>query len=98
MPAGRQVLHLLLSDVELHAVLVGSGYSGDRDRHYLAAEYVSLLQEHVGDLAAGGVDDEALNLPDVPVGGMDGLAAAHADLSGGQGVVGDRRRVREPAR
>jgi hypothetical protein len=44
-----------------------------------------------------GVDDEALNLPDVPVGGMDGLAAAHADLSGGQGVVGDRRRVREPA-
>jgi hypothetical protein len=29
------------------------------------------------------------------VGGMDVLAAAHAYLSGGKGVVGDRRRVRE---
>ena len=45
MPAGRQVLHLLPGDVELDAVLVDSGHGADRDRHYLAAEHVSLLEE-----------------------------------------------------
>ena len=91
MPAGRQVLHLLPGDAELDAVLADSRHGADRDRHYLAAEHVSLLQEHVGDLVAAGVDDEPLDLPDVAVGGMDVLAAAYSYLSGGKGVVGDGR-------
>jgi hypothetical protein len=89
MPAGRQVLHLLPGDVELDAVLADSRYGADRDRHYLAAEHMSLLEEHVGDLMAAGVDDEPLDLPDVAVGGMDVFAAVHSHLSGGKGVVGD---------
>src|SRR5580658_10160034 len=97
MPAGRQVLDLLLGDAEIDAVLAGSRYGADRDRHYLAAEHVSLLEEHMGDLMAGGVDDDPLDLPDVAVGGMDVLTAAHARLAGGKGVVGNRRGVREPA-
>jgi hypothetical protein len=41
---------------------------------------------------ASGVDAEPLELQDVAVGGMDVLAAAHAHLSEGKGVNGDRRR------
>jgi hypothetical protein len=84
MPAGRQVLDLLLGDAEIDAVLAGSRYGADRDRHYLAAEHVSLLEEHMGDLMAGGVDDDPLDLPDGAVGGMDVLTGAHARLAGGR--------------
>lgn len=55
MPAGRQVLHLLLGDVELKAVLVDSGHGTERDRYDLAAQHVSLFDEDVGDLVAAGV-------------------------------------------
>src|SRR5271166_3337852 len=48
MPTGRQVLHLLPGDAELDAVLVDRRHGADRDRHYLPAEHVSLLEEHVG--------------------------------------------------
>ena len=52
IPGGlSQVRHLLLGGIELDAVLVDSRHGADRDRHYLAAEHVSLL-EHVGDLVA----------------------------------------------
>src|SRR5271163_947362 len=95
MPAGRQVLDLLLGNAELDAVLADSGHGADRDRHYLAAEHVSLLEEHVGDLVAAGVDDEPLDLADAAVAGMDVLAAAHSYLPGGKGVVGDGRGTRE---
>lgn len=45
----------------------------------------------MGDLVAAGVDDEPLDLPDVAVGGVDVIAAAHSYLSGGKGVVGGGR-------
>jgi hypothetical protein len=66
MPAGRQVLDLLLGDAELDAVLADSGHGADRDRHYLTAEHVSLLEQHVGDLMAIGVDDEPWICPMLP--------------------------------
>jgi hypothetical protein len=56
----------------------------------LAAEHVSLLEEHVGDLVAAGIDDEPLDLPDPAVGGMDVITAAHSHLSGGKSVIGGR--------
>jgi len=90
-----QVLYLLLGDVELDAILVDSGHGANRDRHALTGEHMSLLEEHVGDLVAAGVDNEPLDLPDVTVGGVDVIAAAHSYLSGGKGVVGDGRGVRE---
>lgn len=54
--------------------------SADRDRHYLAAEHVSLLEQHVDDLVAAEVDDYPLDLPDVAAGGMEMFAAAHSYL------------------
>jgi hypothetical protein len=35
-------------------------------------------------LVAAGVDDEPMDLPDVAVGGVDVIAAAHSYLSGGR--------------
>ena len=43
MPTGRPVLHLLLGDVELDAVLAGSRHGADRDRHYLAADMNAVI-------------------------------------------------------
>ncbi len=70
---GWQVLHVLLGDVELDAVL-DVGHSADRDGHFSAAPQMPLLQEHVGYVLVGRVDDESLDSPDVAVGGMDVLA------------------------
>jgi hypothetical protein len=47
---GRQVLYMLPGDVELDTVLADVSHGADRDRHDLAAEHVSLLEEHVGAL------------------------------------------------
>jgi hypothetical protein len=63
--------------LSLDAILVDCRHDADRDRHYLAAEHVSLLEQHVGDLVAAGVNDEPLDLPDVAVGGVEIFAAAH---------------------
>jgi len=74
---GRQVLHVLPGDLELDAV-VGAGHRRDRDGYFLAAPQVSLLEEHVGHVTAAGVDDEALDLADVPVSGLDVITAAES--------------------
>ena len=80
----RQVLHLLLRDTELDTV-IDPGHGADRDGDFLAAPQVTLLQQHVGHVVVGGVDDQALDSPDVAVGGMDVLAAA--DLHFVQGTL-----------
>ena len=62
-----------------------------------AAEHVSLLEEHVGDLAARGVDDEPPESARYHRRCMDVSVAAHRYLSGGTGVVvGDRRGSASP--
>ena len=88
MPTGWQVLHLLPGDAELDAALVDSRHGADRDRHDLTSEHVSLLEEHVGDVVAAGVEDEPLDLSDVAVGGMDVTAAAHKPVPLSQRVAG----------
>lgn len=89
---GRRVPHLLLGEVEpgtvvvglLNGVVVDLGDGADRDGYFLAAEQVPLLQQHVGHVAAAGVDDQPLDLPDGAVGGVDALAAAHGYLAQGK--------------
>jgi hypothetical protein len=68
---GRQALYLLLGDVELDTVLADPHHGADRHSHFLAAKHVPLPEGHVGHLVVSGVDDEAADLPDVAVGGMD---------------------------
>jgi uncharacterized repeat protein (TIGR01451 family) len=87
----RQVLDVLLGDLELYAV-GGAGHRADRDGYLLAAPQVAFLEEHMGDVVAAGVDDQALDLADVTVSGMHVLAAAYGYLSHRNGVVGDRLR------
>ena len=84
----RQVLHLLLGDVEPDTV-VDPGHDADRDGHFLAAPQVPLLEQYMGHAVTVRVDDQPLDFPDVTVGGMDMLAAAHLHLVQGDGVVGD---------
>ena len=48
-----------------------------------------LLQEHMSHVVVARVDDEPLDPPDVAIGGMDLLAAAHGHLAQGEPVVGD---------
>src|ERR1022692_1924831 len=57
---GRQVLHLLLGNAELDAV-VDPGDGADRDGYFLAAEHVPLLQEHMGHVVVARVDDKPLD-------------------------------------
>ena len=46
-----------------------------------------LLQQHVAHVVVARVDDKPLDSPDLAVGGIDALTAAHADLARGQGAV-----------
>ena len=92
---GRQVLDLLLGEVEPDTV-IDAGHGADRDGDFLAARQVPLLEEHVGHVVAVRVDDQALDFPDVAVGGMDVIAAAHLHLIQRDGVVGDRLRGVSP--
>ena len=88
----RQVLRLLLGDVELDAVH-DPGDGPDRDGHFPAAKHMPLLQQHVADVMAARVDDKPLNSPDLAVGGIDALIAPHADLTRGQGAMGAGRLI-----
>ena len=67
----------------LNGVVAGLGDGADRDGYFLAAEHMPLLQQHVGHMAAAGVDDQPLDLPDGAVGGVNALAAAHGYLAQG---------------
>ena len=78
---GRQVLYLLLGDVEPDAV-VDARHRADRDRDFPAAPQVSLLEKDVGHVAGARVGDKPLQEADVAVGGMDMLAAAHSSMCG----------------
>ena len=82
---GRQVLRLLLGDIELDDVHDPSD-GADRNGHFPAAEQMPLLQQHVAHVVVARVDDKPLDPPDLAVGGIDALSAAHADLARGQGA------------
>ncbi len=56
---GRQVLYLLLGDVEPDAV-VDARHRADRDRDFPAAPQVSLLEKDVGHVAGARVGDKPL--------------------------------------
>jgi len=67
------VLHRLLGDVEPDAI-VDPGHGADRDSHSLAA---TQAEEYAGHAMVASVDDEPLDSPAVPIGGLDLLAPAY---------------------
>jgi hypothetical protein len=67
-------------------------HGADRDSHFLAASQVSLLEEHVGYLAAARFHDQPLNLPYLAVGRTDDQFAVYVYRAGWHGVDGDLRR------
>src|ERR1700680_1759927 len=78
---GRQVRHLLLGDVEPDTV-VEAGHGVDWDSYFLVTpQVVPLLEEHGGHVVVVTVDAERVDLPDVPVAGMDVIAAPHLHLA-----------------
>src|SRR5271170_7162355 len=83
-----QVLDVLLGDAEPDAVTCLRDRA-DRDGHLPAPPQVPLLEQHMGDVAAAAIDDEALNLADVAVSGMHVLAAAYGHLAQRDRVIGD---------
>ena len=70
---GRQVLHLLLGEVEPDS-FVDRGHGTDRDGDFPAAPQMPLLEQHMGHLLVVRIDDESQYLPDFAVDGMDRLA------------------------
>ena len=62
---GRQVLHLLLGDVELDDV-DDLGNDADRDDHLPAAKHMPLLQQHVAHMVVPRVDDKPSTRPISP--------------------------------
>lgn len=73
---GWQVLHLLLGDAELDAV-VDSGHRLHRDGDFLTPPKVPLLKQHIGHLVVVPVDKEALYPADLTIGGPDSVAVTH---------------------
>ena len=70
------------------------GVDGNGD--LLTAPEMALLQQHVGDVSPGRIDDEPLHLADLTVARMHGLASANADLTRRERVPGlDRTGQRE---
>src|SRR6516164_3470926 len=84
----RQILDLSLRQVEPDSG-VDPGDRPDRDGHLLASPQVPFLQEYVRHLMVIGVDDKAVNPPDIPVRGMDVLTAAYLHFTHGHRVVGN---------
>jgi hypothetical protein len=84
----RQLRDLLLGEVELDT-LVDLGHGADGDGHFLAAPQMPFGEEHVGHVMAVRVDDEAMDPPDLAVGGVDPVAAADLEFAGRDGVGGD---------
>jgi hypothetical protein len=86
---GRQVLHLLLGEVEPDSVL-NSGHGTDRDGDFLVPPQMALLEQHVAHLVIARVDEEALHPPDVPIDGMDTVTGAELYLALRDNVLNDR--------
>ena len=86
---GRQVLHLLLGDVEPDSVL-NSGHGTDRDGDFLVPPQMALLEQHVAHPVIARVDEEALHPPDVPIDGMDTVTGAELYLAARDNVLNDR--------
>ena len=86
---GRQVFHLVLGEAEVDKQGPDLGHSADRDSYFLAAPHVPLLEEHVGDLVAARLHDQALDLPYVAVGRTDGQFAVYLYLALRDVVDGD---------
>ncbi len=82
----RQVFYLLLGDAEADAVS-DSGDGADGDSHFLVAPEVSVLKQHVSHVMTASVDDKPLDSPDVAVGGVDVLPAAHGHVAQRDSVV-----------
>jgi hypothetical protein len=76
----RQVLNLLLGDIEQDAV-IGVTDTANRDSHLFAAPQMTFLEKHVGYLVIPRVDDQPLDTPDLPVRGMDLLASSYSHLA-----------------
>jgi hypothetical protein len=68
----RQLLHLLLGDIETNAARK-SGHTIGGDSHFLVTPQTPLFEKyvHVGHLVRAGVDAERTELPDLAVAGMD---------------------------
>src|SRR6478672_9422689 len=81
----RQVPDLILSQVDAHAI-VDSYHGADRNRHLLGSPQMPLLEQEVGHVTVRGIDDQAANVSDRTVGGVDVLAAADLDLTHGHAV------------
>ena len=67
-------------------------HSADRDSHFLAAPHVSLLEEHVGYLAAARFHNQSLDLTYLAVSRTDGQFAVYLYRAEWDGVDGDLRR------
>src|SRR5262245_54784279 len=63
--------------------------SADRNRHFLTPPQVAFLEEDMSDVVLARVDDQAFDHADLPVGGVDMVAAADSHLTQRDGVVGD---------
>ena len=77
---GRQVLHLLLGQVEPDPVL-DLDHRADRDGDFLASPEMPLPEQHVGHPVVIRIDLAAVHPPDLPVEGMDGLPAVDVCLA-----------------
>lgn len=75
-----QVPHLVLSNVEPDTFL-DPGHGADRDGQVFAAPQMPFLEKHVGHMVVARVDDEPFGLPDLAIGGMNAIAAAHRHLT-----------------
>jgi hypothetical protein len=91
MSTAGQVAYLVLAEAEPDSVHNGCDRC-DRDCYGLRPPQVSFVEQNMCDVMVARVDDEPLHLSDLPVGGVDMLAAANLDLPGGNAVVGDRTR------
>src|SRR5579871_1226807 len=88
----RQVCDLVLAEAEPHAV-VDAGDGTDRDSDFLLAPEMALVEQDVGDVVVGRVDNEALDAADSAISGVDVVAAAHLDLTHGHTVTRGRQRA-----
>jgi hypothetical protein len=86
---GWQVFHLVFGEAEMDKKSPDLSHSADRDRHFLAAPRVPVLEEHVGYIVAARFHDQSLDLPYLAVGRTDGQFAAYVYLAEWDGVDGD---------
>src|SRR5580693_3060634 len=86
----RQVLHLLLGEVEPDPV-VDPSHGTDRDGDFLAPPNMPLLEQNVGHLVVARIDHEAMHLSDGAVEGTDMIAVTQVCLTQRDRVVDDDR-------